>query len=339
MLAKLGCAKRKGDDFNKRIYGLVIVIMSLVSSVCILSDATCSEAKGIRYRKEFKEKRFLVEDVVNQKIDKNKDGILSKKERNAVTSFTVGTETFERSDNVVIALDDLTCFPNLREVVISQRVSSLKPLYSLKKIESLSLPSGSVAYKKSIRFDKFPNLKKLMVSVKGITVNLKKNKKLQELDCASCDLEKLDLSNNRKLTKIICSTNNLKKLDLSNNPRLTKVICNTNKLTEILFHKEANIKYLDCSLNRIQKLTNLKADSLVDFNCMSNCLRTLELGQARNLEQAMIDSNEFVSVDVRNCTKLQSLSAQNNINVFKLYLPVQGVPRLFVDEMCQVEKG
>lgn len=318
MLAKLGCAKRKGDDFNKRIYGLVIVIMSLVSSVCILSDATCSEAKGIRYRKEFKEKRFLVEDVVNQKIDKNKDGILSKKERNAVTSFTVGTETFERSDNVVIALDDLTCFPNLREVVISQRVSSLKPLYSLKKIESLSLPSGSVAYKKSIRFDKFPNLKKLMVSVKGITVNLKKNKKLQELDCASCDLEKLDLSNNRKLTK---------------------VICNTNKLTEILFHKEANIKYLDCSLNRIQKLTNLKADSLVDFNCMSNCLRTLELGQARNLEQAMIDSNEFVSVDVRNCTKLQSLSAQNNINIFKLYLPVQGVRRLFVDEMCQVEKG
>lgn len=318
MLAKLGCAKRKGDDFNKRIYGLIIVIMSLVSSVCILSDATCSEAKGIRYRKEFKEKRFLVEDVVNQKIDKNKDGILSKKERNAVTSFTVGTETFERSDNVVIALDDLTCFPNLREVVISQRVSSLKPLYSLKKIESLSLPSGSVAYKKSIRFDKFPNLKKLMVSVKGITVNLKKNKKLQELDCASCDLEKLDLSNN---------------------PRLTKVICNTNKLTEILFHKEANIKYLDCSLNRIQKLTNLKVDSLVDFNCMSNCLRTLELGQARNLEQAMIDSNEFVSVDVRNCTKLQSLSAQNNINIFKLYLPVQGVRRLFVDEMCQVEKG
>lgn len=188
----------------KRIYGLVIVIMSLVSSVCILSDATCSEAKGIRYRKEFKEKRFLVEDVVNQKIDKNKDGILSKKERNAVTSFTVGTETFERSDNVVIALDDLTGFPNLREVVISQRVSSLKPLYSLKKIESLSLPSGSVAYKKSIRFDKFPNLKKLMVSVKGITVNLKKNKKLQELDCASCDLKKLDLSNNPRLTKVIC---------------------------------------------------------------------------------------------------------------------------------------
>lgn len=302
----------------KRIYGLFIIFMSLFAAVFILSDATCSEAKGIRYRKEFKEKRYLVEDVVNQKIDKNKDGVLSKKERNAVTSFTVGTGMYHSSDNVVIALDDLTCFPNLREIVLQQRISSLKPLYSLKKIESLSLPSGSVVYKKSIRFDKFSNLKKLMVSVKGITVDLKKNKKLQELDCASCGLKKLDLSHNR---------------------RLTKVICNGNKLTEILFHKEANIKSLDCSMNRIQKLTNLKAESLEELNCSSNCLRTLELGQARNLEQATIDNNMFVSVDVRNCARLQSLSVQKNINVFNLYLPVQGVPSLFVDSMCQVEKG
>jgi len=70
------------------------------------------------------------------------------------------------------------------------------------------------------------------------TLDLTKNKELEELSCSNNSLISIDLSQNTKLSRLNCFRNNLTELDLSNNSNLVSMDSRDNPLTCIQVNEQ-----------------------------------------------------------------------------------------------------
>ena len=115
--------------------------------------------------------------------------------------------------------------------------------YNGKKLTSL----------KGIEF--FPNLRYLYCDENNLTsLNVSKNKKLEELYCDENNLNSLDVSQNTALLDLICSQNNLTSLDVGNNAALINLVCWKNQLTSLDVSNNPELKFLNCDQNQLTSL-------------------------------------------------------------------------------------
>ena len=101
----------------------------------------------------------------------------------------------------------------------------------------------------------FPNLRYLLCGENNLTsLNVSKNKKLEQLYCYENNLNSLDVSKNTALQDLICSQNNLTSLDVSKNTALINLVCWKNQLTSLDVSNNPELKFLNCEQNQLTSL-------------------------------------------------------------------------------------
>ena len=165
---------------------------------------------------EIPDKAFL-QVLIDLGTDTNKDGQISQKEAEVVSTLTVppsgitdltGLEAFTRLDSLTITLNPLTGIDLSGNGALSYLECSYCELSSL---------------------------------------DLTKNLELEELICNRNQLKELDISLNQSLARLSCKNNLLTSLDLSANTGLTKMVSCGNQLTtlDISMHPTLTVIGLD----------------------------------------------------------------------------------------------
>ena len=153
-----------------------------------------------------------------------KDGKLSKAERDAVTEINIDNQN-------CTDLTGIAYFANLTTLRCQQN-----------GLEELNLE-----YNK--------NLTNLNCSYNHLTtLDVSKNAKLSTLECSDNGMEKLNLGDITGLTWLLCPENNLTELDVSKNPYLEKLHCRHNKLRRLVIGKNYSLTMLYLLDNQLTSL-------------------------------------------------------------------------------------
>lgn len=153
-----------------------------------------------------------------------KDGRLSKAERDAVTTISIDNQN-------CTDLTGIAYFANLTTLRCQQ--NGLKEL--------------------NLEYNK--NLTNLNCSYNKLTtLDVSKNAKLRILRCYNNGMEKLNLGDITHLTLLNCDDNNLTELDVSKNPDLKDLECRENKLRRVVIGKKYSLTTLYLRGNQLTSL-------------------------------------------------------------------------------------
>lgn len=153
-----------------------------------------------------------------------KDGRLSKAERDAVTTISIDNQN-------CTDLTGIAYFANL--TTLRCQHNGLKEL-NLKDNEKLT---------------------ELNCSYNQLTtLDVSKNAKLSILECTNNGMEELNLGDITNLSWLLCAENNLTELDVSKNPYLEKLHCRHNKLRRVVIGKNYSLTMLYLLDNQLTSL-------------------------------------------------------------------------------------
>ena len=153
-----------------------------------------------------------------------KDGRLSKAERDAVTTISIDNQN-------CTDLTGIAYFANL--TTLRCQHNGLKEL-NLKDNEKLT---------------------ELNCSYNQLTtLDVSKNAKLRILECTNNGMEELNLGDITNLRWLLCAENNLTELDVSKNPYLEKLHCRHNKLRRVVIGKNYSLTMLYLLDNQLTSL-------------------------------------------------------------------------------------
>ena len=158
-------------------------------------------------------------------------------------------------------------------------------------------------------------LEKLDCSKNKLTgLDLRKNKKLQVVDCSgNVDLWVLYVDeNNAALKELDCSENRLTKLDLSPLSALTWLNCSGNRLTALNVSQNSALKELDCGYNELTELDVSNNIALKALDCNDNALTALDVSNNTALKDLDCGRNALTALDVSNNTALKKLDCYRN---------------------------
>lgn len=153
-----------------------------------------------------------------------KDGRLSKAERDAVTTISIDNQN-------CTDLTGIAYFANLTTLSCKQnRLNELDLKYNV-------------------------NLTELDCSYNHLTtLDVSNNAKLRILECSNDDMEKLNLGDITNLRWLLCPENNLTELDVSKNPYLERLHCRHNKLRRLVIGKNYSLTMLYLMDNQLTSL-------------------------------------------------------------------------------------
>ena len=198
--------------------GMLVLTMvaGMLSGTAITVPAATGDVKI--NATNFPDKNFRK--YIKENLDKNSNGVLSKKEIKSVTEL----------------------------YVTHSNISDMTGVNKFYNLETLGCQYNEL---KSLNVSKLTKLKQLYCYENKLSsLNLSKNTKLTELICYSNNLSSLDLSKLTKLESLDCSNNKLSSLDLSKNTKLTRLICYSNNLSSLDLSKLTKLESLDCSNNK-----------------------------------------------------------------------------------------
>ena len=153
-----------------------------------------------------------------------KDGRLSKAERDAVTT---------------ISIDNQNC-TDLTGIAYFANLTTLKCQHN--GLKELNLEDNE-------------NLTELNCSYNQLTtLDVSKNAKLSALRCYNNGMEELNLGDITHLTLLQCEDNNLTELDVSKNPDLKELVCRENKLRRVVIGKKYKLTGLYLRGNQLTSL-------------------------------------------------------------------------------------
>lgn len=287
-------------------------------------------------------------EYINDNIDKDGSGSLSKAEREAVTEIKVGRTDYNDTqyDNLVGLkyfpnLQTLICFDNdMDELNLSENteltyldcsqnnlrntldLSKNKKLKTLicrnNKIETLNLENNAALEKleftnnrvKNIDLSKNTNLIELVCENNNLeSLDLINNTKLKILNFKLNGIKNPDLSSNLELSELNCQQNsNLGKLDLSSNKKLTKLDCFFCGLTELKLADNNELKELKCDGNQLTELDLSTSPKLTYVKCQANKLKKLDLSKNLELDDFNCSENQLTSLDLSKNTKLNTFT-------------------------------
>ena len=289
-------------------------------------------------------RRYIEENFDNDP----KDGKLSIKEREAVTSITLTNDTYYwvrnlRGVEYFPNLESLTCTNvqlssldvsknlklkelncnnnNLKKLDVSQNKELTKLYFSDNDLTELDISNNTALTElncnsnklKELDVSKHLALTKLYCGICGLSsLNVSKNTELTVLACSYNDLTELDISNNPKLVTLVCSGNDLTKLDVKKQTALTRLECGANELTELDVSNNTALTKLECQRNNIAKLDVSNNTALTELDCGSNDLTELNVSNNTVLTKLWCNSNNLTELDVSNDTDLTELGCTGN---------------------------
>lgn len=236
---------------------------------------------------------------VSEKLDKDKNGVLSDSEISCVEEINV-------TNKKISSLQGIDIFSNLKKLKCS-----------LNKITNLDLSKNTMLIYLDCGVNKLDNLnisnnimlKHLELYMCEIhNLDVTKNINLETLDCSCNCLSSLDVSKNGKLTSLDCSFNSISNLDLSGNPLLTELKCYYNNMFSIKITNNANLAYLDCSNNYISNLDLSKNTKINTIKCNYNDINNIDVRNCTELVSLQCDAGAIENIDLSNNKKLETLT-------------------------------
>ena len=318
------------------------VMLILAVGVCLgglFLQGTVEAASKIKIDKKHFPDKIFREYVKG--FDGNKDGYLSKKEREAVKKIKLTSSRL--SSPAEINLEGMGYFPKTKKFIIDYcevknlRLDKLKNLRVVnfhqckkvdkkesdkeydftqnKKLEEIELRriGGNVT---RVLVAKNNNIKKFIFKVpnKMKKVDLSRLSQVEEFDVYSSTAKDVSISL-KKCTSLkkasISGHSYLTKLDLSDSPDLEELKVGGNHLNSLNISQNKKLKVLNIAGNDFSKLDVSQNRNLQELNCSggsSNLLENLNLGKLKRLR-------------VLNCSgmQLKKLNLKGNPNLEELY--------------------
>ena len=247
---------------------LLAAILICAASIALAEDIPLDAA-------HFPDESFRA--YVAEKIDGNKDGVLSESERNAVYSMDV-------CERGIASLQGIAYFPRLQ--VLECRGNQLT---------ALDVSANPALY----WLDCGTNLLS-QLDVSG-------NPGLEWLLCSRNRLTALDVSGNPALERLYCNANQLTSLDVSGNPALLELYCNGNGLSSLNLSACAALQRLDCSVNGLTSLDVSGNIALIGLWCGQNQLTSLNLSPNYALEALECGGNQRAVTAINGAYDLSAL--------------------------------
>ena len=223
-------------------------------------------------------------------FDKDRDGILSIKEAEAIKILYVG-------ELGITSLRGIEDMPNLQELYCTSN-----------KLTNLDFSNNTAL---TYLFCDFNQLTHLDVS---------NNTALTILSCSANQLTSLDVSNNTTLFQLNCGNNQLTSLDVSNNKALKLLACVDNQLTSLDVSNNTALNDLACTDNPLTNLDVSKNTALTYLHCSINQLKSLDVSKNTALTHLFCSYNQLKSLDVSSCTNLSYLDCANNPYLKEIWL-------------------
>lgn len=199
--------------------------------------------------------RKYISTNIDQKVNGERDGYLTKKERLAVKSI----ECYERE---IKNLKGIELFTNLQYLNCYDN-----------KISNLDVNKNRKLTALNCYYNKISNL------------DVSKNEALEKLVCGGNNLSELDVSKNLKLMVVNCSDNKISSLDVSKNKALEVLVCGGNNLSELNVSKNAALRSLICYENSLSVLDVSNNSVLERLYCYNNNLSVLDVSNNPKLDR------------------------------------------------------
>jgi len=274
---------------------LVVVIVNTKSNVSNLQAKTTTVAIN---EKNFPDKHFR--NFIKMKYDKNKDGKLSLKEINAVTTMVIDENVINnlelsRAAAELKSLNGLKKFSNLRKLVVNN--NKIETLYLLSpKLEIVSIECPKM---KHFRLSGGDNLKKVILYRYQATdkLNLQNYK---NLECLSISADKHYNYNNLKLS----NCKKLKRLNLFNNVSVSTM--------DLSCFPSLEFAYVEGSVKKLNATNLKKLETLVVSDLG---LEEINVKGCSKLDSLTCHGSKLKKVDVTGLNKLTSLVCDTKTTV------------------------
>lgn len=171
--------------------------------------------------------------------------------------------------------------------------------------------NGNIRTLKGIEY--FTYLRYLNIAGNKIeSLDISKNRQLQELDCTYNYLTELDVSQNTELTKLYCS-GSFSKLDVSKNTKLTTLSFASMKLTEIDLSNNTALTDLSFDVTGLQSVDLSKNVALTKLSCIQNSsLTNLDVSKNKALTYLRCSESKLSTIDISKNTALTYLFCAYN---------------------------
>lgn len=290
-----------------KILGLVLALIMFFTNLPFGSGIVHAEGEDdvAIIEDNFPDELFL--EYVKQ-FDENKDGNLSKEEREKVQEINV--ERTNKDDFAYDYLNGIEFFPNLKELNFANNQVKVIDLKKNKELTVLNCSENIIE-----------------------SLDLSENKKLEKLNCSGNHLNELNLDNNLSLLELSCSKQELKNFDVSKLKNLVSLTCETCRLEELNLRENTKLSILNCAWNNFTELDLSSNTELTELYCYDNTLKTLDLTKNSKLKKIFsgdaqleklllpenneiteinLESNNLTEIDLSQCKKLTRLNCCRN---------------------------
>lgn len=288
----------------------------ILGSLLFIMSKT-ADAKTININdKSFPDTYF--QEFVSATMDKNGDGKLSDKEREAVKTIDVGDCSeyqlaFEYLP--VETLKGIEYFPNLTKLNCSDNLLDKLDVSHNKELVELICNGNSIK-----------------------NLNISKNEKLKYLSCQDNKIKSLACKNNKALRKLFCDNNHITTLNVSKNKKLRELSVSENKIKKLNVSQLKNLQKLYIDHNKIEKINVSANKKLIALYAHNNKLKKLSVSKNKQLDFLSCSDNKLRKLNLKNNHLLQSLYCENNeLITGNLYMPVSGMKNAQVSpQRCQI---
>lgn len=290
-----------------KILGLILALIMFFTNLPFGSGIVHAEGEDdVKIIEDnFPDELFL--EYVKQ-FDENKDGNLSKEEREKVQEINV--ERTNKDDFAYDYLNGIEFFPNLKELNFANNQVKVIDLKKNKELTVLNCSENIIE-----------------------SLDLSENKKLEKLNCSGNHLNELNLDNNLSLLELSCSKQELKNFDVSKLKNLVSLTCETCRLEELNLRENTKLSILNCAWNNFTELDLSSNTELTELYCYANTLKTLDLTKNSKLKKIFsgdaqleklllpenneiteinLESNNLTEIDLSQCKKLTRLNCCRN---------------------------
>lgn len=261
--------KGKKKRYIILLLGLIMVFINLRISPVWAKDVVIDE-------ETFPDPVFR--QYVMDNFDKNGNGILGKKEIEAVYRINV-------ENKGINSLQGVGEFVNLRLLSCSWNNLTELPITFNHRLETLYCDGNKLQY-----------------------LNLLDKPRLKTVWCYDNELDSLTVEYSPNIEVINCKNNKLKNLDLSNLAYLKRLVCSDNQIENLNISGDTALEYLNCDNNKIGNLDLSTNTALKDVYCDDNNLYSLDVRHLSDLEFFTSQSNHLTSIDLSYNHSLKNIS-------------------------------
>ena len=251
--------------------------------------------------------------------------------------FKSNSEIYTSEEEIPLFINNVT-FPDatFRNFIKSQSYGKDGKITAAEIANLTSLSTGNSEISSVAGIEYFSALKDLTLNgqTNMASIDIKRNTKLENLECSNNKLQSLDLSKNTKLqtlrvndtklsslnlnpvkntlTLLDCGWTNITSLDLSALSKLTDLYCINCGMNSLNVASNTALKVLDCSENNLQTLDLPMNTQLTSLYCSSNKLTTLSLSSNTALKTLYCNSNQLQSLNLASNRYIETLDCSYN---------------------------